>query len=192
MDDLDEELAQQAEAPLVAVIRPPEFIADMERLLPLAEALVSGFAAGRVFMDDPEQRRQLVVLRDRIDAVVTTLHSAEAVIERAFKDTLIAAGARQIPVPDHQPVRFEPARGEYVGDFVVLRTELATMAAQTGVPPLEEVHLALTEVRTVKPDHRRLNAMHDRYGDEVAAIIDRHRQFVTPPAVAGRVRFPTR
>lgn len=192
VDDLDVELAEQAAAPLVAVVRAPEFSNDMERLLPLAEALVSGFAAGRVFMDDPEERRQLVVLRERIDAVVTTLGAAGAIIERAFKDTLVNAGAKAIPVPGLNPVKFEPARGEYVGDFAKLRAALAEMAASTGIPPLEEVHAALTEVRTVKPDHRRINAMRERYGAEVAAVIDRHRQFIDPPASAGRVVFPKR
>lgn len=189
-DDLDQELAEQAASPLVAVVRPPEFIEDMARLKPLVDALVAGFGAGRVFMDDPLQRAQLVELHARIRDVVSTLSAAESVIERTFKDALIAAGARQLPVPGTTPVRFEPARGEYVGDFAALRRSLAAMAAQTGIPPLEEVHAALTETTVVKPDHRKLNALKDRYGGEVAEAIDRHRQFIAPPPQAGRVVFP--
>lgn len=190
LEDLDAELEAHAAAPLVAVVPPQAFIEDMERLSPLVDSLVAGFGAGRVFMDSPEQRRQLVVLRDRINRVTRTLSAASGTIEAAFKDAAIAANAKAIPIPGMAPVRFEPARGEYVGDWATLRMVLRALAVTTGIPPVEEVDAALTEVRTVKPDHRRLNSLKDRYGGAVAEAIDANRQFIVPPAVTGRVRFP--
>ena len=190
LGDLDAEFAAQAAAPLVKVIPPEVFIEDMERLAPLVDALVSGFAAGRVFMGSPEQRRQLAVLWNRITAVTGTLSAASHVIETAFKNQAIEQGAKQIPVPGMLPVRFEQPRGSYTGDWATLRTELRRMALETGIPPLEDVERALREERVITPDHRVLNSLKDRYGGEVAETIDRLRQFIVPPPETGRVRMP--
>lgn len=187
-EGLDEDLAQSRA--LVQPIPPEEFIADLERMLPLVQALVAGWSAGRVHMADPNDRAALVALRAAIVAVKDVLWSAQSVIERAFLDDAIARGATTTKLPDGRSVIYEPPRGEYVGDMRALRTALATIANLDGTVTMEEVDMALKEEVVVKPDHRRINAIAKRAGGSVAEAIAKHRQHVVPSGVQGKVRFP--
>lgn len=188
-DDLEGIAEDLAAVPVMSVVPATEFSADMERMAPLVEALVSGFAAGRVRMEDPDERLALVLLHERLIPVIERLGMARTMIERVFLQYAVDQQADRVRLPDDRMVVYEQGRGSYTTDAVRLRTELMSIAALDGTVSQAEVNDALRVEETVTPNHTRLNALVKR-GGAVAEAIARHRQWVAPAATSGRVRFP--
>lgn len=189
-DGLDDDLSSRALEPITEPVTAEAFIDDLVKLEPYVEALVAGFASGRIFMNQPSQRQALVELRAQILAVEGLLSTARTMIETVFKNALIDAGALSLPTPDGKEVTLEAARGDYVTKDQALYEALLAIARGSGDVPESEVHDAIRVATTYKANHAKLNAMAKKRGDAVAAVIAAHRTFVTPPAAAGRVRFP--
>lgn len=187
-EGLAEDLASAE--PAFAIIPAPVFADDMERMLPLVESLVAGFAAGRVRMEDPSERLALVELRARILPVVERLQLAVTLIEKVFLQSALDTHAEKIRLPDDRVVAYEAPRGEYVTQAATLRSALAAIAHTDGTLSLSEVEEALAVVQTIKPNHTKLNSLAKRYGGDVAEAIAKHRQFVAPDPERGKVRFP--
>ena len=188
-EGLDDDL--KAVVPAVELVPAGAFITDMERLEPLVTALVAGFAANRIRMDDAHVRAELVDLRSRLLRVIHPLRMTADTIERLFVMEAARLNAKVIGLgEDAGRVTYEPPRGEYVTSAPPLRRDLAALALAGEGITREEIDAALPEILTVKPNHTKLNALEKRYGGPVADAIRKHRQYVAPPPERGRVRFP--
>lgn len=186
MTDFDADIEEA-----VGIVTATEFSGDLDRMLPLVEALVAGWAQGRVRMESPEERRALAELHARLSAVVRQLNVATTAIEEVFRRHALATQARDLPLAGGQTVVYEAPKGSYHTDARAMRTALLAIAHTDGTITPEEVAGLFTEEVTVKVDHRKLNAIARKRGTAVAEAIDRHRVFRTPPPEQGKVRFPS-
>ena len=187
-EGLEDDLA--APDPTFAIIPAPVFAEDMERMLPLVDALVAGFAAGRVRMEDPDERLALVELRRRVVPVIDRLELAVKMIDKVFLQYAVEENAERIRLPDDRLVMYDRPRGEYTTQAAPLRTALAAISRLDGSISMAEVDEALKVEQIVRPNHTKLNALAKRYGGAVKEAIDAHRTFIAPDPARGRVRFP--
>lgn len=186
-EDMDDALETRTAVEIVPAYM---FTTDLERMAPLVDALVAGFAAGRVRMTDPAERLALVDLRARLVGVIGTLTDARNLIEQVFLQYAVEQKAAEVMLPDERRVHYEAARGEYITEAKKMRVALHALASLDGTVPPGEVDEALKEEVTIKPNHSKLNALAKKYGGTVAEVINANRTFVVPPPERGRVRFP--
>jgi hypothetical protein len=190
LEGLDDDLAQNA----LVLVTPKQATVVAEALADAAEAMVRGLTANRIRMTDPQQRADLVELREELNAAIEPLTLARDTIDRVFLIFAVESKAREVAIPGGPAVHYEAARGQYVVQAPELRARLLELSLLDGAPTREEVDEALPEERvvSVKANNTHLNALVKRYGGNVAEAVAQMRQFVMPHPHKGRVRFPER
>lgn len=186
----DDDLAVAVREP-VELVTAADFTADLERWMPLAQALVRGFAANRIRMSDVEQRHDLVVLRARAAAIRELLGLVTGTVDRVFAAYAAETEATTIPLGEgRKPVLYDKPRADWVTQAEPLRRELLRLSALDGAPTADEIEKAIKPVIEFVPDHRTLNSLATRYGGDVRAAIEKYRVRPEIDPAKGRAKFP--
>lgn len=170
---LDRALARMVDnlAPLIEVVR------EVMNESPLFGLRIDGAT--------PEQRQEIVRLRQLLAALDTPLQIRLRQLDEAVKIAGARTGADTFPVSDTRAIGLERPQQKYVTEEAALREELVNLIPE-GVITLAEINRALAPLTIYKPDHRALNALRDHRGELVAAAIAKHRR--KPPLDPGQMR----
>ena len=163
-------------------------------LVPLGDAIRNTLAAIAlipVAQATPEERTQLIALREEIARVNRDTSTWLDAIDLSFRHAGQAMGANEIPLANGV-VRLEVPRGEWRVDEQAMLHELREYAKNGGALSLEEVDTLFTTTVQTKADNAKLNYLVKHRGDEVAAIIDRHRTMVPGNPLAAKVKVVQR
>lgn len=159
-------------------------------LVPLADGIritLADIALIPVHNATPEQRSQLVGLREELARVQRDVTTWLDAIDLSFRHAAEAMGAKEIPLANGV-VKVEPPRGEWVVDVAGLRSELKEAQAH-GLISAEEIDSIFKTKVEEKADGTRLNYFARNRGDELAEIIERHRRYVPGNPNAAKLRF---
>lgn len=174
---------------------PSELEPVITSMVPLADAIrntLASIALLPLATATPEERSQVVRLREEIARFVTDGQTWLDAIDLSWRRAAEAMGsAREIPTADGV-VKIEPPRSEWRVDAAGLRRELEEFAKNGGPLSKEELTSIFTTVVQEKVDNTRLNYFARNRGEELAAIVARHRQQVPGNPMAAKVRFHRR
>jgi hypothetical protein len=159
---------------------------------PAAELLASlaALEAYPVATASPEERADLLELRDVLDAIAAAVRIRIGAIDLAFKRGMEELAAREIPVEGWGPVRYVPDEGAWEVHADALLADLRGLR-QYGLVTDEDLERAFTVVTTVKADNRVLNGLMKR-GTAVVDAIERNRTRREGQPMAGKLTLPKR
>lgn len=163
----------------------PDPVAMVRAIAPIASELETALRA--VVLDDltsstPEQRGNLVALRQVLDAVARDASTMRDAIDGAFRGAAARTGAKQITAGDAGVVRVEQ-RGEWKVDVAAMRSALEELAAAGQITSAEIGQVFSTHIEE-KADNRKLNYLAENRGEEVQLVIDAHRTHIINPMSA--------
>jgi len=159
-------------------------------LVPLANgirATIANIALLPVARATPEQRTQLVDLRDELYKTMRDLSTWVDAIDISFRRAALEMGATEIVLADGV-VKVEAPRGEWVTNVPALHAELKEFVAH-GVISQAEMDSIFTTTVEEKANGTRLNYFASKRGEELAEAINRNRMWKAGDPSAAKLRF---
>lgn len=160
-------------------------------LVPLADRIrntLAGIALIPIDRATAAERTHLVNLRTEIQRIHRDTTTWLDAIDLSFRRAAMNLGAKQIPLTDGFVV-VEPPRAEWKVDVAGLEAELKELVKAGGNLSVEELGSIFEVVVTTKANGSRLNYFARNRGDEVAEVIERHRELVPGNPLAAKVQI---
>lgn len=153
--------------------------------------LLARLEAYPVATASPQERADLLDLREGLDLLGKAIRTRIGAIDLAFRRGFEDLGARELPIPGYTPIRYTPDEGSWEVDADGMRRDLLALAAKTGQITPEDVERAFKIVVTTTADNRVLNGLMKR-GSAVEDAIHAHRTRREGVPMNGKLTLPRR